>query len=636
MAGIDYNILGQIKPFQLESPINAMTQALQLRGLQEASQMNALKAQEYQQQVQERNALARLMGSGVKYGSDEFFNRLSVEAPSYFEKIATGLEKRNASEVQRQTALLTQQQREAATEEQLRKTRLANREFGLRKIAGAPDYGQAVSMIERSVRAGEIDREEADDMLSRLTPDADMSQFRTQTLTNMLAPEKVFEEQRAAEKAVFDIDKLKYDKFERRLKLYQSVVPNIDTIDGVSQLVSAMYQDPDLGPILSQVRPYEEAINANQNAFNQDPENWKLTSSGVNPKDVIEMARTKNKPISVSPGSQLLDPNSLEVMYTAPTTAKESESDLARLQRERAAIAAENPDDPRLAQYDARISKLVSPAEHLSDLARKQSELEELEAQLVKDPNNAKLKQRIKEYKDDIRKDTQWKPPTIVMQAPTLTKDALDMAADRFLTDGTLPPGISKANRDAIMNRAAAVAKDKGINPDRVAQLEVTANKQALGQLSKTETMVGAFEKNFIKNVKIVENLNSKRDSSGVPILQKWINAGKKAVSGDTDLASLNIAIKAVVNEYGKIVSGSMGNTAVAVSEIKRMEDLLNAAQTPQDVQAVLNTMKAETKNRMEGFKEQRAELTQSMRSSTAAPAAKSDVRSKADAILGK
>jgi len=182
MAGIDYNILGQIKPFQLESPINAMTQALQLRGLQDTLQLNALKAQEYQQQVQEKNALARLMGSGVKYGSDEFFNRLSAEAPSYVEPIASGLEKRRKSESERETALLTRQQREAAEEEQRRKTRLANREFGLRKIAGAPDYGQAVSMIERSVRAGEIDREEADDMLSRLNPDADMGQFRTQTL----------------------------------------------------------------------------------------------------------------------------------------------------------------------------------------------------------------------------------------------------------------------------------------------------------------------------------------------------------------------------------------------------------------------------------------------------------------------
>jgi hypothetical protein len=379
MAGIDYNILGQIKPFQLESPMNAMAQAMQLRGLQESSQMNALKAQEYQQQVQERNALARLMGSGIKYGSDEFFNRLSVEAPSFYEKIATGEEKRQSANVQQQLARTTQQQREAAEEEQRRKTRLASREFGLRKIAGAPDYGQAVSMIERSVRAGEIDREEADDMLSRLTPDADMSQFRTQTLTNMLAPEKVFEEQRAAEKATFDIDKLKADKAERKLKLFQSVVPNINTIDGVSQLVAAMYQDPDLGPVLSQVRPYEDAVTANQDLFNQDSENWKLTSSGVNPKDVIEMARNKVKEQRTiedraAPKPEKFDLNGkivtrdmnpysdtyLQIIATDEKTAApmaRTESNLARLQRERAEIFAANPNDPRINQIDEAIGK---------------------------------------------------------------------------------------------------------------------------------------------------------------------------------------------------------------------------------------------------------------------------------------
>jgi hypothetical protein len=117
MAGIDYNILGQIKPFQLESPMNAMTQALQLRGLQDTLQLNALKAQEYQQQQQEKNALAKLIGSGIPYGSDEFFNRLSVEAPSYVEPIASAVEKRRKSESERQTALLTQQKREQERED---------------------------------------------------------------------------------------------------------------------------------------------------------------------------------------------------------------------------------------------------------------------------------------------------------------------------------------------------------------------------------------------------------------------------------------------------------------------------------------------------------------------------------------
>jgi hypothetical protein len=306
MAGIDYNILGQIKPFQLESPMNAMTQALQLRGLQEASQMNALKAQEYQQQVQERNALARLMGSGVKYGSDEFFNRLSVEAPSYFEKIATGLEKRNASEVQRQTALLTQQQREAATEEQLRKTRIANREFGLRKIAGAPDYGQAVSMIERSVRAGEIDREEADDMLSRLNPDADMGQFRTQTLTNMLAPEKALTAGADIEKATLGVDtekqKLEKEKLaletaqlDTRLNQFNAAFPafNIRSEQDVENRIRAMANDKVLGPLATRFGPLEDTIARNIAEYRRNPLDYVKRMSGVSGADILKAAEEK-------------------------------------------------------------------------------------------------------------------------------------------------------------------------------------------------------------------------------------------------------------------------------------------------------------------------------------------------------
>ena len=140
MAGIDYNILGQIKPIQLESPMNAMAQAMQLRGLQEASQMNALKAQEYQQQVQERNALAQLMATpGLKYGSDEFFNQLATKAPSFYEKIATGLEKRQSADAQQQLALSTKQQREQAIQDAARKDKEARRGSAFRYIAGAQD-----------------------------------------------------------------------------------------------------------------------------------------------------------------------------------------------------------------------------------------------------------------------------------------------------------------------------------------------------------------------------------------------------------------------------------------------------------------------------------------------------------------
>jgi len=304
MAGIDYNILGQIKPFQLESPMNAMTQALQLRGLQDTLQLNALKAQEYQQQQQEKNALARLMGSGIPYGSDEFFNRLSVEAPSYVEPIASGLEKRRKSESERETALLTRQQREAAEEEQRRKTRLANREFGLRKIAGAPDYGQAVSMIERSVRAGEIDREEADDMLSRLNPDADMGQFRTQTLTNMLAPEKALTAGADIEKATLGVNKEKRELETKELdqaltgfnKAYNpAFISTTDKNVGraqVTQRLKAMYAHNKLGVEAAKFMPLEEALKQHLDAYNNDPYNYVAAVMDLSGDKIIE-ARNK-------------------------------------------------------------------------------------------------------------------------------------------------------------------------------------------------------------------------------------------------------------------------------------------------------------------------------------------------------
>ena len=110
MAGRDYSIPGQFKGLQLESPINAMTEFAQLQGLQQQQQMNALKAQEYQQDVMEKNALAKIYANpNLKYGSEEFFAEVSKRAPRYFEKIATG-------EAQRELALSTKQQREAAVD----------------------------------------------------------------------------------------------------------------------------------------------------------------------------------------------------------------------------------------------------------------------------------------------------------------------------------------------------------------------------------------------------------------------------------------------------------------------------------------------------------------------------------------
>jgi hypothetical protein len=123
------------------------------------------------------------------------------------------------------------------------------------------------------------------------------------------------------------IEGRKYQNFERKFKLFQSITPTIRTIDDVTQFVTASYDDPDLGPILKQIRPYEVALTTNQDAFNQDDENWRLQAAGVSPKEIAEIARNKakeereaNKPVVVSAGGQLVSPTG-DVLFSAEQKA---------------------------------------------------------------------------------------------------------------------------------------------------------------------------------------------------------------------------------------------------------------------------------------------------------------------------
>lgn len=301
MAGIDYTIPGQFKGVQIEPPENAMARAMQLRGMQEASQLNALKMQEYQQDVMEKNELAKIYANpNLKYGSPEFFSEVSRRAPRYFEKIATG-------EAQRQTALSTQATREQQRQEAEQKQRLAKREFGLRKIAGAKDYQSAVSLIERGVRTGEVDREEANDMLYELHatgPNTDMAAFRSNVLTNLLPADKALT-------APYDIEKVQLGVRKERGEVQAKELDQalagfnktfnpafISTTDKnvglaqITQRLRAMYEHPVLGAEAKERMPYEAALKQHLEAYNADPDNYIAAMMGLTGEKIIE-ARQK-------------------------------------------------------------------------------------------------------------------------------------------------------------------------------------------------------------------------------------------------------------------------------------------------------------------------------------------------------
>lgn len=69
MAMIDSSIAMGVKPMQIESPMNALAQAMQLKQLQQQGQMGEMQMQERQRGLGADNALAQLLAGG-KSGAD--------------------------------------------------------------------------------------------------------------------------------------------------------------------------------------------------------------------------------------------------------------------------------------------------------------------------------------------------------------------------------------------------------------------------------------------------------------------------------------------------------------------------------------------------------------------------------------
>lgn len=273
---------------------------------------------------------------------------------------------------------------------------------------------------------------------------------------------------------------------------------------------------------------------------------------------------------------------------------------------------------PVMASY--ALDKTVTPAERYDHWVSQQQAAAKLSAE------QAKMSEDARHHREDEKNHAitaaaaKQRADQGENVASGMTDAAVENAAARYNVDGTLPPmgmGMAAAGlRAKILNRAAERTATSGMSPEeiRIWQTGNAANKSALTKLENQAQMVSSFEKTFSKNADMVDQLSAQVDRTGTPVLNRWIQSGKRSIAGDPALSQFDVAVKSTANEFAKIVSGGMGNSPTAEGEIKKINDLLNTAQTPEQVTAVLNTMRQETQNRLAGFDEQRKSLLDRMK----------------------
>jgi hypothetical protein len=207
---------------------------------------------------------------------------------------------------------------------------------------------------------------------------------------------------------------------------------------------------------------------------------------------------------------------------------------------------------------------------------------------------------------------------------------AIDLMARQFLASGQMP-GLGLGNATAraqVANRANQLVIEAGGDPAAVPanRAGFKADTGALNDLTKRVAVAKAFAGNMDKQADLVEELLNKGASGGkVPIINRWIQAGRKQIEGDPDVTAFDIAVRGLAREHQRIVTGVTSNAQMHASAAQTADELLNTAMTTEQVRTAVKVMRKEAKNLIISTEGQADEIRGRMRGApapaTSAPA---------------
>ncbi|HUZ73187.1 MAG TPA: hypothetical protein VMU87_09385, partial [Stellaceae bacterium] len=190
-------------------------------------------------------------------------------------------------------------------------------------------------------------------------------------------------------------------------------------------------------------------------------------------------------------------------------------------------------------------------------------------------------------------------------QITPLSPDAIKYWGGMARRGQPIPLGFSPAYRGQIMEEAARQAAAAGDNADSDVAMRsgLKSDQMALTQLAKTRANIGQFEGTAQREAQLALSLAPKGVAGGVPVMNRWIQAGRTELAGNGDVSSFNAAVTSFKNEYARIMS-SNGGTGGMTSDSARAEaeKLINQAQTLPQLQQVIGTMQKGMQNRIDSI----------------------------------
>ncbi len=192
-----------------------------------------------------------------------------------------------------------------------------------------------------------------------------------------------------------------------------------------------------------------------------------------------------------------------------------------------------------------------------------------------------------------------------------ISDEALNYAADRYRATGVLPSmGMGKAGaayRAQVIERAANKAKETGGDAagDIVNQTGIKADARSLGLLTAQKNAVEAFEKTAVKNGDVLADLADKVDTTGSPVIERWIRAGRREIAGDPDVTNFNAQLYLYRNEVAKILTNPNLTGVLSDNARHEVDNFLQGSATAAQIKGLIPLLKGDFDRRKESYKEQ-------------------------------
>jgi hypothetical protein len=182
--------------------------------------------------------------------------------------------------------------------------------------------------------------------------------------------------------------------------------------------------------------------------------------------------------------------------------------------------------------------------------------------------------------------------------------------------------GQNSPLRPRIAMLAAKIAVDEGrdVLADNTAYKAETGN---VNNMTKQYGVIKSGEQTVLGNLELMKGLVDKVDDTGVPALERWTRAGKRAIEGDPDVTKLDALVQSTQADIAKVLSAATGAGGVPVEALKKAQKYMGENLTSDQFKALYEIVPKEMAVRTDKMEAQIAGSLNKIRRLTQAPGAK-------------